>query len=374
MTPVTPSSVCDMQGESYRKKPVVIKATQYTAAVRDAYLFDKQPLPAGVRIAASNTHPGRREVYRADAYIQTLEGCMEVSLDDWVITGVKGEHYPCKPDIFAATYESAALAERTQQEALTPAQAGEAFVRSLGLGLWPDHRHCYEMGYSDALAARPTSAANSTAPMQPSDQSCEQHAHGWSTPPVEGADLRALVRAHCEDLERCAEMLAKQPGFLATAAEISVAAAELMTALAAPTQAPMQPSEAVPQAEPVCANCGFNKGEHFGKASYCTNEGRSRSKWLATQAPSAAPTQAAGGEAVINGKPASARSLLDALIDIYDDAQNNAPEHRCYVESAWSDVLKESRAFLAAAPAAAVEPKPPINWERVEAAERLDNK
>jgi hypothetical protein len=37
--------------------------------------------------------------------IRTLEGVMTVSAGDWVITGVKGEIYPCKPDIFEATYE-----------------------------------------------------------------------------------------------------------------------------------------------------------------------------------------------------------------------------------------------------------------------------
>lgn len=42
----------------------------------------------------------------ARGYIQTLEGRMEVSPGDWVITGVKGERYPCKPDIFEATYEA----------------------------------------------------------------------------------------------------------------------------------------------------------------------------------------------------------------------------------------------------------------------------
>ncbi len=36
-----------------------------------------------------------------------LEGAMKVSLNDWVIKGVKGEFYPCKPDIFQATYEPA---------------------------------------------------------------------------------------------------------------------------------------------------------------------------------------------------------------------------------------------------------------------------
>lgn len=50
----------------------------------------------------------------------------------------------------------------------------------------------------------------------------------------------------------------------------------------------------------------------------------------------------------INGKPATAHSLLAALIDIHDDSQKNPPERRCYVESAWSEVLERARAFLAA--------------------------
>ena len=39
--------------------------------------------------------------------IKTLEGVMTAMIGDWVIKGVKGEFYPCKPDIFAATYEPA---------------------------------------------------------------------------------------------------------------------------------------------------------------------------------------------------------------------------------------------------------------------------
>ncbi len=96
------------QGQ-FRKRPVVIEAVQYTQAVRDAHLFDRQPLPEGVEIPRKHLHPGDRVVYNADAYIQTLEGRMSVSLDDWIITGVKGERYACKPDIFAMTYESAAI-------------------------------------------------------------------------------------------------------------------------------------------------------------------------------------------------------------------------------------------------------------------------
>lgn len=40
-----------------------------------------------------------------DTFIKTLEGEMKVNDGDWIIQGVKGELYPCKPDIFEATYE-----------------------------------------------------------------------------------------------------------------------------------------------------------------------------------------------------------------------------------------------------------------------------
>jgi hypothetical protein len=69
----------------FRKKPVVIEATQ----------FDGVNLPEGVA----------REPETTNGYIDTLEGRMTVSLGDWVITGVKGELYSRKPDIFEATYE-----------------------------------------------------------------------------------------------------------------------------------------------------------------------------------------------------------------------------------------------------------------------------
>jgi hypothetical protein len=47
------------------------------------------------------------EAYQTDTYgaIETLEGIMEFYPGDWIITGVAGEQYPCKPDIFEATYE-----------------------------------------------------------------------------------------------------------------------------------------------------------------------------------------------------------------------------------------------------------------------------
>ena len=57
----------------YRKKPVVIEAVQLTRKIQ----------------------------------IETLEGVMTGQIGDWLITGVNGEQYPCKPDIFEKTYEQA---------------------------------------------------------------------------------------------------------------------------------------------------------------------------------------------------------------------------------------------------------------------------
>jgi hypothetical protein len=71
----------------FRKKPVVIEATQW---------FKHGDHPAVELGVAYNGRP----------YVKTLEGDHLVTPGDWIITGVKGEHYPCKPDIFEATYEA----------------------------------------------------------------------------------------------------------------------------------------------------------------------------------------------------------------------------------------------------------------------------
>ncbi len=77
----------------FRKKPVVIEAQQY----HEGREFDLPWVEEGVLD------------YDEDAGVQTiktLEGRLVVSDGDWIIRGVKGEYYPCKPDIFAATYEA----------------------------------------------------------------------------------------------------------------------------------------------------------------------------------------------------------------------------------------------------------------------------
>ena len=98
----------------FRKKPVVIEAVQLTWAnwseicefvpkpwfVRGTWLNKEgNPLPEDQwRFGENNEDLG--------LIIDTLEGDMLARGNDWIIKGVKGEFYPCKPDIFVATYEA----------------------------------------------------------------------------------------------------------------------------------------------------------------------------------------------------------------------------------------------------------------------------
>jgi hypothetical protein len=85
----------------YRKKPVVIEAMQFPGITLDTV----DAVMAFEDWAKANKFSGR---YRgAYVVIETLEGEMIASPGDWIIKGVKGEFYPCKPDIFEATYEPA---------------------------------------------------------------------------------------------------------------------------------------------------------------------------------------------------------------------------------------------------------------------------
>lgn len=80
----------------FRKKPVVIEAVQFTGdATQELVDF---MYPADIVIKTSSPP------YLS---IHTLEGHMLANVGDWIIRGVKGELYPCKPDIFEATYEPA---------------------------------------------------------------------------------------------------------------------------------------------------------------------------------------------------------------------------------------------------------------------------
>lgn len=74
----------------FRKKPVVVEAFQWNGQ-RPRYWPD-----------------WAIDVFLVDGLelvVDTLEGRMKADMGDWIIRGVKGEQYPCKPDIFEATYE-----------------------------------------------------------------------------------------------------------------------------------------------------------------------------------------------------------------------------------------------------------------------------
>lgn len=79
----------------YRKKPVVIEAVQWNGSIESTteilhWMFPDLPIDASAN----------------ELTIQTLEGDLHASPNDWIIKGIKGEFYPCKPDIFKETYES----------------------------------------------------------------------------------------------------------------------------------------------------------------------------------------------------------------------------------------------------------------------------
>jgi len=85
----------------FRKKPVVIDAVQWDG-ISD---LENGMVNRGDRETTVHTERGGIKVPAGWGLIPTLEGPHLVQPGDWVITGVKGERYPCKPDVFAATYE-----------------------------------------------------------------------------------------------------------------------------------------------------------------------------------------------------------------------------------------------------------------------------
>jgi hypothetical protein len=111
----------------YRKKPVVIEATQWfkngdhpldETRIVTPVPGDGDPFKSEGKVVRYFRHPdkayaGERqcekcgEIMHKHGWIDTLEGGHIVCPGDYIITGVKGEHYPCKPDIFEMTYEVA---------------------------------------------------------------------------------------------------------------------------------------------------------------------------------------------------------------------------------------------------------------------------
>lgn len=88
----------------YRKKPVVIEAYQYEG---DFVSSGNWTAPDWVNEAYNNGILVYKEVGNTppELYVKTIEGDMKCNYKDYIIKGVKGELYPCKPDIFEETYE-----------------------------------------------------------------------------------------------------------------------------------------------------------------------------------------------------------------------------------------------------------------------------
>lgn len=87
----------------YRKKPVVIEAMQWDGSMGKMETINARW--PDLRTTCLDTHKPSRTVRRW--HIGTLEGQHIVSIGDYIIKGVKGEFYPCKPDVFELTYEAA---------------------------------------------------------------------------------------------------------------------------------------------------------------------------------------------------------------------------------------------------------------------------
>lgn len=100
----------------YRKKPVVIEAKQWFPP------GDQRHDPSMLTERKGNSVSPPDYLQKGDLYcgirgdlgmgpavymIRTLNGDVRVEAGEWIITGIKGEKYPCKPDIFEATYEPA---------------------------------------------------------------------------------------------------------------------------------------------------------------------------------------------------------------------------------------------------------------------------
>ena len=95
----------------YRKKPIIVSAFQMDKDTYEhlinGYLSSKLPcwfkIAWGKPVKETNSVTYWEEEHRLT--VETLEGELLISVDDFVIKGIKGELYPCKPDIFKKSYE-----------------------------------------------------------------------------------------------------------------------------------------------------------------------------------------------------------------------------------------------------------------------------
>jgi hypothetical protein len=119
----------------YRKQSVVVEAHQLPVPPVDGTTSDAHETAVWAFLdwckkVGFDNFTSERD---GDLAIETLEGTMTASPGDWIIRGVKGEFYPCKPDIFAQTYEP------TKEEQL------REYVSMLRKDGWPDLARAIEL-------------------------------------------------------------------------------------------------------------------------------------------------------------------------------------------------------------------------------------
>lgn len=116
----------------YRKKPVVIEAIQLKVDNFDAVcdFMGRTPVPKHNPDFGIDEHGNTNEPYLG-VYIETLEGKMLANYGDYIIKGVNGEFYPCKPDIFEKTYDEADSASTMSfGDAIEVLKQGDAIRRN----------------------------------------------------------------------------------------------------------------------------------------------------------------------------------------------------------------------------------------------------
>jgi len=86
----------------YKKKPIIIEAFQFYIDDIPEWFMDKV---TSNDIIPKNCDIKRFSIVKAYCEIKTLEGVMKANVGDYIIKGVEGEIYPCKPEIFEKTYE-----------------------------------------------------------------------------------------------------------------------------------------------------------------------------------------------------------------------------------------------------------------------------
>jgi len=87
----------------FRKKPIIIEAIQWNGSNFDE-IMNFMHEDCGNKLNYENYEEGCLKT--KEIHVKTLEGRMTASKGDWIIQGVHGEFYPCKPDIFKKSYES----------------------------------------------------------------------------------------------------------------------------------------------------------------------------------------------------------------------------------------------------------------------------